>query len=253
MFPLSLIKDTFRPLVEFIYPPACFVCESLMEHSDSRVCPACWSTIRPVTADDPLYREMQRRLTEGLFAPDGVHRPVSAGYISRLFSLYYFEKEGTLQSMIHQLKYDGMSSLGVVLGKKLGEKLSARVDSSSIDAIIPVPLHTTKFRERGYNQSEYIARGIRKVTDIPVYTSLLRRHKYTSSQTQLTAAERMANVGDAFSLNNRGPVTPEGKTFILVDDVITTGATIEACARVLMQGGARSVLAGSVAIADYAA
>jgi ComF family protein len=183
---------------------------------------------------------MKRRLTE-------------SGPISRLVSLYHFEKEGTLQSVIHQLKYDGMTRLGVELGRKLGEKLLADPVRTTIDGVIPVPLHSTKQRERGYNQSEYIARGIREVTNIPVYASVLKRHKYTASQTQLTAVERKENVGDAFAIYKRARGNVEGKTYLIVDDVITTGATIEACAEQLKNSGALEVIAGSVALAEHSA
>ena len=180
------------------------------------------------------------------------HRLVDdpASSISHLISLYHFEKEGTLQSIIHQLKYSDMTSLGTELGRKLGEKLLLQTHDHSIDGMIPVPLHPTKLRERGYNQSEHIAKGIRKVTGIPLYSSLLLRHKYTSSQTQLSATERKENVGDAFSLNKRYLMSLEGKTFLIIDDVITTGATIEACAKLLVQHGARKVIASSVALAE---
>jgi ComF family protein len=192
-----------------------------------------------VKDDDQLYQEMHQRLTCSPTSP-----------ISNLTSLYHFEKEGTLQSIIHQLKYNGMTSLGVELGRKLGEKLQTQHLERSIDGMIPVPLHSAKLRERGYNQSEHIAKGIRQVMGIPLYSSLLLRHKYTSSQTQLSAVERKENVGDAFSVNKRDLLDLEGKTFLLVDDVITTGATIDACAKVLTQHGARRVVASSVALAE---
>lgn len=233
--------DAFlRPLLEFIYPPECFVCEARLEDGTSRVCPACWSTIRPVSEQDILYQEMHRRLME-------------SGQISRLVSLYHFEKDGTLQSIIHQLKYDGMTRLGVELGWKLGERLLAATAPTKIDGIIPVPLHSTKLRERGYNQSEHIARGIQDVTSIPVCASFLKRHKYTSSQTQLTAVERKQNVGDAFSVKKISGSEIEGKRFLVLDDVITTGATVEACAEALKESGALEVVAGSVALADHSA
>jgi ComF family protein len=237
--PLS-VRSLVQPLVEFIYPPTCFVCEAHMDSSDSRVCPSCWSTIRDVTTVDLLYREMQERLT-------------GSRHISQLISLYHFEKDATLQSIIHQLKYDGMTSLGVELGRKLGEKLRAELSNQSVAGVIPVPLHSTKLRERGYNQSEYIARGIREATDIPVYKSLLKRHKYTSSQTQLNAVERKENVGDAFNVDERSKISIERRTFLIVDDVITTGATIETCAEVLMRGGANKSIACSVALAEHSA
>lgn len=249
---LPFLKETIRPLIEFIYPPACFVCEAPLESNDSRVCPACWSTIRTVRVDDPSFQEIRRRLSEGTSSGGGrIRRPGHAGHISDVITLFHFEKEGTLQTIIHHLKYEGMASLGVELGRKLGEKLREQMNGVSIDGMVAVPLHASKFRERGYNQSEFIARGIYDETGIPVHTTLLKRHRYTSSQTQLTVAERVVNVGDAFSLNKHSILDPEGKTFMLVDDVITTGATMEACASVLLEGGARSVIAGSVAIADH--
>jgi ComF family protein len=229
-----------RPLIEFIYPPTCFVCEALMDGSEGRVCPACWSSIKHLTNDDTLFQEMLHRLTAG-----------PSSHVSNLISLFHFEKEGTLQSIIHQLKYDGITSLGVELGRKLGEKLRDEFVGVHVDGVIPVPLHPTKLRERGYNQSGYIARGICEVTGIPVHADVLKRHKYTSSQTQLTAVERKENVGDAFTLHRRAKSDVESKAFLIVDDVITTGATIEACAEVLMKSDARSVVAGSVAIAEH--
>ena len=235
----SSFKSLLRPFLEFVYPPTCFVCEALMERGESRVCPDCWSTIRRVGDTDSLYLEMQKRL-------------VQSESISGLVSLYHFEKEGTLQSIIHQLKYDGMTALGLELGRKLGERLLVERVGLSIDAIVPVPLHSTKLRERGYNQTEYIARGIRDATEIPVCISLLKRHKYTNSQTKLTASERKENVGDAFALNKRVMQKIDHKSFLVVDDVITTGSTIEACAGVLVANGAKCVIAGSVALAEHA-
>jgi ComF family protein len=204
----------------------------------SRVCASCWSTIRYVTNEDVLYQEMQGRLTGGR-------------HIAQLISLYHFEKEGILQSIIHQLKYNGTTKLGIELGRKLGEKLHYELAGVYVDGVIPVPLHPTKFRERGYNQSEYIARGICQATGIPVQTEVLKRHKYTSSQTQLTAVERKENVGDAFALHPRAKSVVEGRTFLIVDDVITTGATIEACAESLMKCGASRAIACSVALAEH--
>ena len=234
------LYSVVRPLLEFIYPPTCFVCEALMDGGESRVCPSCWSSVKHLTNGDTLYREMLERLTG---------QPTS--HISHLISLYHFERDGAIQSIIHQLKYDSITSLGVELGRKLGEKLRDEFDGVHVDGIIPVPLHPTKLRERGYNQSEYIARGIGQVTGLPVHASLLKRHKYTSSQTQLSAVERKENVGDAFTLHRRAKTDVEGKTFLIVDDVITTGATIEACAQALMESGAVSAFVGSVALAEH--
>jgi len=238
---LQTLKSSVRPLVEFVYPPTCFICEALMAGTESRVCDSCWAAIKPLTDKDPLFLEMSNRLTGSPGAD-----------IEQLIPLYHFEKDGTIQAIVHQLKYDGMTSLGIELGRRLGEKVLDGSAGNSFDGIVPVPLHSTKLRERGYNQSEYIARGIRHVMRIPIYSSLLRRQKYTLSQTHLTASERKENVTDAFTLNKRYLLRIEGKKFLIVDDVITTGATTESCARALKSGGASKLVACSVALAEHA-
>jgi len=142
-----------------------------------------------------------------------------------------------------------MKSLGVRLGKEIGNRIKACQTFSSADYLLPIPLHRLKQRERGYNQSEYICRGISEATGIPVGGSILYRTKYTKSQTQLNLGERRANVGDAFKVNPKFQSEIRGKSFILVDDVITTGSTITACARELRTNGGRTILAVSVALA----
>jgi ComF family protein len=115
------------------------------------------------------------------------------------------------------------------------------------DAIVPLPLHKRKLRERGYNQSELIARGISEITGFPVRTDFVRRSKYTQTQTALSLDERKANMEDAFIC---GPADVGGTTVIVVDDIITTGSTVRSCAEVLKVAGAAEVIAASAAIAE---
>ena len=127
--------------------------------------------------------------------------------------------------------------------------LGDHVDVCSIDGIIPIPLHKLKERERGYNQSEDICRGISAVIQRPVAADLVKRSKYTVSQTHLTADERKKNVGDAFEIQPRQLMGIKGKCFLVVDDVITTGSTIQAIAKLLKDAGAARVIAASAALA----
>lgn len=129
----------------------------------------------------------------------------------------------------------------------LGKVVEKQTYAAEIDAIIPVPLHVMRLRERGYNQSEVICKGIASLVKAPILTSLVHRRKNTVSQTHLSSEERKLNVGDAFEIEHSGGV--EGKTFLLVDDVITTGSTVQAVARVLKEQGARKVFVASVALA----
>ena len=173
----------------------------------------------------------------------------ASGLIEGLVASYLFEKEGVLQSLIHELKYGGLSGIGVTLGEHLGIRIARACRGVPIIGVIPVPLHGAKKRERGYNQSEYICQGIARVTGLPVLTSVLKRTKYTKSQTQLNLTERMENVSNAFAVHRTRAACLENATVLLVDDVITTGATIISCAKALKDKGAHRVLACSVALA----
>lgn len=233
---LHFVHSLLQPLFEFVYPPVCLACERFLPHSSSNVCGECWMTVRRVQRTDTLYHDMRDRLR--------------ARELTDLASPFYFEKDGTLQILIHQLKYDEMTIAGVELGRQVAVAMATLFGEIPDATLVPVPLHAAKERERGYNQSVYIARGIQSLTGLPVSARLLRRRKNTPSQTHLNREERLANVQDAFELARDARV--EGASFILVDDVITTGATIQECARVLKEHGAHRVYAASIALAAYA-
>ncbi|MEE8113716.1 MAG: ComF family protein [Nitrososphaerales archaeon] len=184
-----------------------------------------------------MYQEMFGRL-------------ISEGHVSRLVSAYHFEKDGTLQSLIHYLKYGGITALGVELGRRLGDCVQATLGGLLISGILPVPLHPTKRRERGYNQSEYICKGVQERTGLPVVEPLLMRRKYTKSQTELDIEQRKENVRDAFSVHKSFHRVIPDQTFLIVDDIITTGSTVNACAKVLIEHSAKQVFAASVALAN---
>ena len=233
---LAARMSFLNPLYRFVFPAICVVCSTPLQEDERRVCQACWSSMKTISEGDALYDEMKARLT-------------ASANIADLISVYHFVKDGVLQSLIHQLKYEGMTTLGVELGKRLGHSIS-QSSHVTVDAILPVPLHSLKKRERGYNQSEYVCKGVQMETGLPVISTLLVRSKYTQSQTHLNSEERRINVGDAFEVNASYKEFVSHRSFLIVDDVITTGATIEACADVLVSNGASSVVACSVALAE---
>jgi ComF family protein len=236
---LSPSLSLFRPLYEFVYPPTCLVCENHPAEDERKICVACWSSIRQLSSDDELYREKLNELK-------------SRGNVAGFASAFHFEKDGTLQKLVHHLKYDDMPSIGVELGKFVAASIPTMIDSTTpICALVPVPLHPTKERERGYNQSEHICRGISKANGAQVLPHLLKRTRHTQTQTTLDARERKENVADAFALNTRFASLVRGANFIIVDDIITTGATIDECARVLKAHGTEKVFAVSVAVPDH--
>jgi ComF family protein len=236
MKPQSLLLDTIIPFKEFFFPPLCFSCNARLSAGESRVCGACWRSIRRVGRDDYTVRVLKDR-----FAAEGS--------IDEFYSAYYFEEQGVFQRLVHSLKYEAITKFGIELGVRLGKYLKEEVDVRRIDAIIPIPLHRMKLRERGYNQSESICKGISTVIERPVDLALLQRSKNTVSQTHLTADARRINVGDAFEVRNREKSLPGNSTMLIVDDVITTGSTIEAVARILKHAGAQRVIAASAALA----
>lgn len=167
--------------------------------------------------------------------------------IEDYLSLFEFEKEGPVQALLHELKYNGRFSVGVTLGKSIIERHRERVTSWKVDYILPVPLHTLKKAERGYNQALFIAKGISSSLAVKARSDILKRCGITETQTHLSAEERMANVSDAFRTVKGKRVYD--KTLLLVDDVITTGSTILECARVLKLAGAGKIYAASIALA----
>lgn len=147
-------------------------------------------------------------------------------------AMYYFARKSPIQHALHQLKYHNQPEIGVKLGREFGQKLKSSDIFRSVGAIIPVPLHPKKERLRGYNQSVMFARGISETMEIPVLTDVLTRRTFTETQTKKKRMERFQNVGEVFEV--RKPAFVEGKHLLLVDDVLTTGATLEVCGQALL-------------------
>ncbi|HTY00285.1 MAG TPA: ComF family protein [Bacteroidota bacterium] len=172
----------------------------------------------------------------------------SDGSLDGMVAPFYFEKEGPLQQLIHKLKYGGMTRIGVLVGEEIAAGIAGhRGDGNAV--IVPVPLHRAKRRERGYNQSYFIGRGISRELGVPVREWALRREIYTRSQTTLDIIERAKNVEGAFRVPSRSVDALRGKTVLLVDDVITTGATIRACAAALREANVERIIACAAALA----
>ncbi len=232
----AFYKNLVVPVQDFIYPPLCFLCDKRLENGGVRMCGECWPNFPSFHVGDPVWHELKNR-----FAQDGA--------VSDFLSCFYFEQQGRLQKVIHLLKYQGIRSMGVMLGKEIGYRILQSTAFGSADVLLPVPLHKLRQRERGFNQSEIICEGISTVTGIPTRANVIHRVKYTQSQTKLNLEERRSNVGDAFRINPHYSEAVKRKRVILVDDVITTGSTISACAKELVREGAEFVLAASAAVA----
>jgi len=233
---LKFLNYFIHPVIDFIYPPVCCLCGKLSDREEMPVCRPCWSSFASLDRLHPVWKEIKFRFTAG-------------GNVADICSCYLFETDGNLQEAIHLLKYGGMTSLGVRLGSDIGRAMLSNRELMDADFIVPVPLHKRKQRERGYNQCRFICEGISRITSIPVAGSILKRTRYTQSQTQLSISERYANVNRAFEVPASMRLSVKGRSFIIVDDVITTGSTIDACAAQLILYGAARVFAVSAALA----
>ena len=159
----------------------------------------------------------------------------------------YFTDEGLLQHLLHGLKYQGKQAIGTYIGKRFGNNIKSANWIGGIDAIIPVPLHPDKLAKRGFNQSLLIAEGIAGATGIDILKNELIRTRNTESQTRKTRSERVENMAGAFRVNNTASIS--GKHILLIDDVLTTGATLEACALALLAAHEVKISIGTIGIA----
>ena len=168
-------------------------------------------------------------------------------YLQAGTAMYHFKEGNQVQYLIHQLKYKGRSRIGLKLGENYGKILAVSTVFADIDVIIPVPLHPAKERKRGYNQSDYFAMGLAETMHKPWLKKGLIRIKYGESQTSKTRAERYENVFRSFVVGNASDL--QGKHILLVDDVLTTGATLEACATKILEVPDTKVSMATIAIA----
>jgi ComF family protein len=234
-----MLRTLADGLLSVLLAPGCAACETpLDEPTRGPVCSACWSRIVPFTpplcahCGDPLpsWRVIS---VEASICPRCRRRPSA---ISRARAIGPYE--GSLRAIVHALKYDNRRSLAAPLAALIRRECAEVFEGASV--AVPVPLHRRRQRARGFNQAEEIARGL----ELPVKLAL-KRVRATPSQTDLPAAQRHANVRNAFRLRRGTDVS--GLCIVLVDDVCTTSATLEACARVLREAGAADVRAVTAA------
>ena len=228
------MTKNLKKIFDSFLPRLCVACNKKLEISDDIICVNCLSTFELVS-NDLLFKEFQRK-----FADDE--------YVDDFSSAFIFRENSRLQKVIHSLKYDANFNSGKFLGKKIADILNNKLISWNADLMIPIPLHKLRKADRGYNQSGEIVKGLASTTNIKFENNILKRKRFTPSQTKLTMDERKNNVEGAFTIENTKII--QSKKIILVDDVITTGATMSECAKLLINNGADKVFGVSVAIAE---
>lgn len=229
------LKYILSDLLGLLFPRLCCGCGMELYRGESLICSACLFRL-PYT-DYHLYRE--NKAAKQLWG----RLPCNA-----VTSLLYFKKGVRVQQLIHHLKYKGRMDLALKLGNMIAERLQTSPFYTGIDVIVPVPLHKSRERLRGYNQSKYIADGIAKVLQVPVNTACLVRLKATKSQTRRSRYERFENMQTVFAVKDT--LMFKDKHVLLVDDVMTTGATLEACGMALLACKPLKLSMATVAFAE---
>lgn len=257
-FLISLLSS----FIDFLYPPFCFVCKQDTSENRSRfICDSCLEQIKEI--EPPFCAKCGRSfVSENAF--NNIEKPVCGKCQNKGSNVKYEsvlslgEYNGTLKEIIHIYKYNKKEQLKKILSEVLIKKIEMKHEFLKADMLIPVPLHWIRKRSRGFNQSEELGRCISESLKIPM-KNLLKRKRNTRPQIGLSGDERIKNIRGAFKVSliakriwkasNGSRFNFEGKSVILVDDVVTTGATVNECAKVLKKAGAREVIVVCLAIA----
>lgn len=227
--------EILTDFITLFYPRYCFACNHGLAKGEETVCTACMlelpRTDYHVNPENALFMRLQGRVP-----------------LQFATAFFLFRKRGKVQRLLHQLKYNNHPEIGETLGRVYGQNLRQHHFDEKIDAIIPVPLHASRKSRRGYNQSMEFGKGLSQSLEKPCHDDILVRVTKTETQTRKTKLMRWQNVKEVFHVAK--PEEVYQKNVLLVDDVITTGATIEACVNMLLTAGCRSVSVASIAYTD---
>lgn len=228
----SIFPELLRDFVSLIFPDYCLACDASLVKGENLICTRCMlqmpQTNYHLDDNNPLKNRLSGRIP-----------------LVHAMAMFKFSKSGRVQSVLHALKYRNEPGLGIMLGNVYGERLLSANVAGDLDLIIPVPLHVSRKRKRGYNQSAMFAEGLSQKLNIPFSDLLVERKTKTESQTRKTKLKRWQNVTDVFHVTAPGAI--KNKSILLVDDVVTTGATLEACGNDLIGAGCASLSIACIA------
>ena len=231
-----MLRPLLADLAALFFPRPCLACREPLVAGEAHLCTACRIEL-PYTdfhllppAHNPLARRFWGKLP-----------------VQHTLSYLHFLRHGRVQQLLHQLKYRGQSQVGSALGQLYGAELAEAGLGPAFDLIVPVPLHRRKLARRGYNQAEAFATGLAAALPCLSAAHALRRTEHTASQTRKGRAARWENVATVFEVAE--PAAVVGRHILLVDDVLTTGATLEACGAALLAAGAQAISIATIASA----
>ncbi len=232
---INFSKALLSDLGALMFPENCSICRTQLLGNEKHICINCQKTLDGNGVGTNLGRLIKNRLAGRI-------------PIDHAISFLKFEKGGSVQRLLNSIKYKGNKDLAREVTLRLALKKQKALRKLDIDLILPVPLHFRKEKIRGFNQSRELALGISSVIRAPV-GSQLKRVRFTQSQTKKSKAERWNNVENAFFAED--PKSIKGKKVLLIDDVFTTGATIEACGTELLKNGILTLSVVTLAVADH--
>lgn len=227
-----MFKNIFNGFLNFVLPNSCISCQTVITGDEKYLCHECFQKLEAYNDIHPWQAER-----------------ISDGTIDNSLSAFWFREGTPIQPLLHAMKYGKTRGVGIMLGRYLGSKIGS-MPGEQFNYIIPVPLHKAKYRDRTFNQSEFIAKGVTQIINTQILKDGISRTRFTGTQTKLSKPERKENVSGAFEVNPKYAENISGKNIILIDDVITTGATILECASVLKKTRAGKVWICSAAYAE---
>ena len=218
----SLVSKVFNGILSFFYPPFCSICHSPLTDPQQLVCMDCWSSM-------PSYGDFHLKFPMAKKSLNSVAVAI----------LGEGESDDHLSRIVHEFKYERRLAHSQGIASRMALFLMNYPWMSNVNLIVPVPLHSSRLKSRGYNQSQLLADYLGNTFGLPVVSEVLVRIRSTPSQTSLNQQQRLQNVAGAFQADNLNLLA--GKNVLLVDDVITTGATLNECAKTLLKAGAKNV------------
>ncbi len=228
----SIISGLLRDFVSLVFPHYCLACEASLVKGETMICTRCMlqmpQTNYHLDGNNPLKNRLSGRIP-----------------LNHAMAMFKFSKSGRVQAVLHALKYRNEPTLGVMLGNVYGDRMMSANLANAFDLIIPVPLHVSRKRKRGYNQSAKFAEGLSEKLGIDSSDDLVERKIKTATQTRKTKLNRWQNVMEVFHVKDSAAI--ESKNILLVDDVVTTGATLEACGNDIIRSGCASLSIACIA------
>lgn len=221
-------------MLNLFFPNACYACSNLLVDNEKHICTSCRHNL-PITN----FHFNNSKIIEKIF--------YGRVKIENATALFRFQKKGIVQQLLHNLKYRGHEKISLILGDWLGNELKTISNYNTIDLVIPVPLHKKKLKKRGYNQTAKFGIQIAKALNAKYLDSVLIKTTATKTQVFKSRISRWNASKEVFAIENKSLI--EGKHILLVDDIITTGATIEACVAVLNKASNIKISIATMAIA----